>query len=93
MPKHHMYEEPDTVGQDITKRLELYWARESRSVMLGSTAWQGDPGQVATDREWLDGEPPTPAWDGRLLSLDRGQINHLIKELRIARDQAYGKDE
>lgn len=94
MPKHHMYEEPAPTGeQDVGKRLELHWARESRTVMVGATRWQGQPGRVATDRDWLDSDPPQPAWDGPLISMDRSQINHLIKQLRMARDQAFGKDE
>lgn len=94
MPKHYLYEHPVGVDeQDISRRLELHWARESQTVMLGTTRWQGQPGKAAGDREWLDGNPPTPAWDGPLIGLHRSQINHLIKQLRAARDQAYGRDE
>jgi hypothetical protein len=98
MAKHYLYQHPLGVDeQDLTRRLELHWARESQTVMLGSTRWQGQPGEVATDREYLDSEndhePPLPAWDGPLIELQRSQINHLIKQLRAARDQAYGKDE
>jgi hypothetical protein len=31
--------------------------------------------------------------DGRFVTLDRGHINRLISDLRIARDHAYGRDQ
>jgi hypothetical protein len=34
-----------------------------------------------------------PAWRGDFIPLERDQVNHLIRQLRAARDQAYGKDE
>jgi redox-sensitive bicupin YhaK (pirin superfamily) len=66
-------------------------------VQIGSTAWKGEPGKPDTGLEVLPGagtcsELPR-AWAGEFVDLSRDQINHLIKQLRAARDQAYGRDE
>jgi hypothetical protein len=34
-----------------------------------------------------------PEWSAQFVDLDRAKVNHLIKQLRVARDQAYGRDE
>lgn len=34
-----------------------------------------------------------PEWTSQFVELNRARINHLIKWLRTARDQAYGRDE
>jgi hypothetical protein len=95
MPKHYLYPVPNPDGSDTETRLELHWQRE-RGVQVAATAWKGETGSPDTLIEYLpanaDGEI-FRAWDGPFLDLDRGQINHLIKQLRAARDQAYGKDE
>ncbi len=93
MPKHFMYQPATASGQDLSGRLELHWYRASNTVVLGATRWRGNPGQVATDVEFLPASPPQPAWEGPMIELPRSKINHLIKELRAARDQAYGRDE
>lgn len=95
MPKHYLYEPAPRNGpQDIGRRLELHWAREAQSVVLGSTHWVG-PGEPVTDQEVFHPEfgDPIQAWDGLLIALNRDQINHLITQLRTARDQAYGRDQ
>jgi hypothetical protein len=88
MAKHHVY------SHRTDSRVELQWQRGDYA-QIGTTRWAGD-GTPVLDREFLDvaeGEPPVPAWDGQFVDLDRDSINHLIKQLRIARDQAFGRDE
>lgn len=97
MPKHFMYSDHQPGLQTADARLELHWQRE-RGVQLGATHWLG-PGHPDGAQEYLEpvqdtgSEPVAPAWDGWFIEMDRDKINHLIKQLRAARDQAYGKDE
>lgn len=93
MPKHYMY--PDTAGtaQPPRERFELHWQRDG-GVQLASTQWAGT-GAPITEQEVIlpDLGDPMPAWSGKFIGLGRNQLNHLIKQLRVARDQAYGRDE
>ncbi len=96
MPKHYLYPDPTRAGEDAaqTGRLELHWQRDNY-VQLASTRWAGD-GAPDTAAEFLPGTSTNVsklAWDGQFIDLNRDQINHLIKQLRAARDQAYGRDE
>lgn len=104
MPKHFIHRtHPD--GTPSANRMEIRWQRDS-GVQIGTTTWAGDgapdpqqelltsPGQAIK----VGGEPAEtttlkPAWPGGFVHLDRAQINHAIKWLRIARDQAFGRDE
>lgn len=106
MPKHYLYPidrtkdsfdgtpEPD----NRPHRLELHWQR-GMGVQLATTEWAGDAAAVDTTLVYLPGHDhndalePQRAWQGRFIDLDRDKLNHLIRELRAARDQAYGKDE
>lgn len=65
---------------------------EPRAVVVG---WQrGMQVQLATLKINSDqAEPPVPVEEGQYVDLDRLQINTLIRNLRHARDQAYGRDE
>lgn len=97
MPKHNIY--PATTADiPADRRLELHWQRES-GVQLATTVWKGPFGSTPdTGLEFLPGatgtaEDPGRAWDGQFLDLNRDQLNHLIKQLRVARDQAFGRDE
>jgi hypothetical protein len=95
MPKHNIYPRPNPDGDGQNRRLELQWQRDSH-LSLASTIWAGDPAQIDTGREFIPGpagEALMPAWQGEFLQLERDQVNHLIRQLRIARDQAYGRDE
>lgn len=107
MPKHNIYPKaghllavPPAEGEPLPPagRLELHWQRD-QYVQLASTRWVGDPAKIDTTLEFLpregaaSTEPARRAWEGFFVDLDRGGINHLIKQLRMARDQAYGKDE
>jgi hypothetical protein len=101
MAKHMIYPSANPDGpQD--RRVEIQWFRD-QDVRIGVTKCveSADPNRV-----YVSGLPTPPttttsaaspepheAWEGQFVDLDRSQINHLIRQLRIARDQAYGKDE
>jgi hypothetical protein len=61
-------------------RAEVRWSREAEYVQLGTVA------DEAPKPQGLGGE-------GWQVSLDRRSINELIRHLRRARDQAFGRDE
>ncbi len=79
--------------------IEVGWGH-GHDVQLGITTHDG-----RTLAEWLAGQDRTPldpdAPEGSLLpgfsslwaSLDRSGVNRLIKALRKARDDAFGRDE
>lgn len=96
MPKHNIYPTPNPDGTNSDRRIELHWQRDS-GVQVASTKWAGEVGSVPdTGAEFLPGTSvngPLMAWDGQFVGLTRERINHLIKQLRIARDQAFGRDE
>lgn len=95
MPKHYLYPTPNPDGTNSDRRLELHWQRDL-FVSLASTRWAGE-GEPDTALEFLTAETsadsPEQAWPGETITLDRQQINHLIRQLRSARDQAFGRDE
>jgi hypothetical protein len=94
MPKHNIYQRAADDTNCGEHRLELQWQRES-FVTVAVTRWAGEPADPDPNREYIDGDGSikSPAWDGRIIVLERDQINHLIRQLRNARDQAFGKDE
>lgn len=91
MPKSSFYENAAPDGTQ-SRRVEIGWQHD-QGVQIGVTNLA--PGADPTS-EFIDGEgdqPPTPAWDGWFMNLDRGQINSIIRALKRARDQAFGRDE
>lgn len=93
MPRHNVYPPSTTPGVAPGERLELHWQRDG-GVQLATTHWAG-AGAPDTATEFLPGtsvNETAPAWAGQFIGLDRGQINHLIKQLRVVRDQAFGRD-
>lgn len=93
MPKEVIYGEHTPYGEAASQRivLELTWGRESSYVQLASLLVEGQTLErlpcVNADKE------KTPFNGGVYMSLDRGGINDLIRHLRRARDQAFGRDE
>lgn len=69
-------------NEDDTRglRAEVRWSRETEYVQLATVA---------------DKDPVSEGFDGCgwFMSLDRRGINDLIRHLRKARDQAFGRDE
>jgi hypothetical protein len=95
MARHNIYPTPNPDGTDAENRLELHWQRDG-GVQLASTAWMGEAGKPDTVIEYLPSDDKGDtyrAWDGPFVDLTRSQLNHLIKQLRVARDQAFGRDE
>jgi len=87
MPKFNLYEDATGLPGDTPARLEI--------------GWSNGHVQVATCSDNLDnlralGEAAAPEqteWRGIYLNLSRAQINEAIRNLRRARDGAFGKDE
>ncbi len=81
---------PDSAAEPI---IEVRWSRESEFVEIGSrVVHRADHSDyVPTDDEYV--APVGRALTGRYMSLDRPAINALIRNLRRARDQAFGRDE
>lgn len=77
MPKHY-------IRSASNRRAELHWQR-GVGVQLATT--------VSDEPDLDDEDGGELGWSGEFVDFDRAQINHLIKQLRIARDQAYGRDE
>lgn len=67
--------------------VEVRWSREAGYIQVVSKATSADDGRVAG--------PSTEAHvtDGYHVDLNRDSINSLIRNLRRARDQAFGRDE
>jgi hypothetical protein len=98
MPKEKIYDVSELF--DIT----VGWAHD-RSVQIGIEThdgrsiadWlAGQEPHVPPSHPSAEGLPAgskLPSFDSLWASLDRGGINRLIKALRKARDDAYGKDE
>lgn len=98
MPKEYVYDEDlgktyrdvveDGPGSAHTEEVEietnqvsLGWSKEQGSVQIATLA---DEGRVLND---------LPEGNGWFVSLDRAGCNRLIRLLRKARDDAFGRDE
>ncbi len=98
MATHNIYPHPNPDGSNADSRIELQWQRGG-DVRIASTKWRGE-GAPDTAQVYLPGSHTGTAasglplaWDGQFIPLDRDQVNHLIRQLRAARDQAFGRDE
>ena len=91
MPKELVYSEFTPFGEDdpgITVA-EVSWNRETEHVQLVTKCIDRSTHEpVPMKEEYL-----LPATAGFYMQLDRRGINKLIRNLRKARDQAFGKDE
>ena len=92
MPKELIYEPEGVAFPDDPGRrgaVDVRWDRESGYFQIGTH----DPASEV----WVPGgelpEGVIPVEYGWWVSLDRGGINDLIRVLRRARDQAFGRDE
>lgn len=81
MPKEHVIDSA-AFNEDDTRglRAEVCWSREAEYVQIATVA------DEVPQASGLGGE-------GWHVSLDRRSINLLIRHLRRARDQAFGRDE
>lgn len=85
MPKEVVYNSEIFRGDDTSKAsmVELHWYRGSESVQIATTvrdASTHDPVTETVQAGWF-------------INLNRTGINKLIRDLRKARDQAFGPDE
>jgi hypothetical protein len=91
MPKETVYcETVESIGETVTPVVEVRWSREAGDVQIVTRELNAEiPAPDERDKE--TGMPP--AQYGYYGSLDRKGINDLIRHLRRARDQAFGRDE
>jgi hypothetical protein len=85
MPKTNIYESAPSIEEQRT-RVSVGWAHE-RDVQIGVLHLRPDADR---DREY--GDDGELNWQGWWMDLTRPQVNHLIQELRKARDDAFGRD-
>lgn len=79
---------------------DRYMGHDSDAVAEGSefrvkVGWSKEAGHVEIATVGADGVDlvPTPKGNGFFVQLDRSGLNRLIRVLRRARDDAYGRDE
>jgi hypothetical protein len=70
----------------IVPIVDVRWQREAGYVQIVTKAEDPFGGRVSDD-------PGVHYTDGMYIDLDRQAINQLIRNLRRARDQAFGRDE
>lgn len=108
MPKVNIYPPPSygrivSSGADNGQIVASNWDEygSTRRIELGySNLDMGGGAQIATTVREPGRDPskyyentPTGTWNGQFVDLDRAAINQLIRELRIARDKGFGRDE
>lgn len=86
MPKEYINDmffgvDDDGVATGSDSRVRVSWSKEADYVQVATTA----------PDDWT--LRPTPEGNGWFVNLDRSGINRLIRFLRRARDDAYGRDE
>lgn len=92
MPKEAVYGEQhqpegDNPQTNVVPIVEVRWGREGQYVQVVSKATDTHDGRAAGD------STETHYTDGYHVDLNRVGINDLIRHLRKARDQAFGRDE
>jgi len=93
MPKESVYgeqfpnleTEPDP--NPMVPLVDVLWGKETGAVQIVTKATDPHGGR------WAGDNPETHFTDGLFVDLDRKSINQLIRNLRRARDQAFGRDE
>lgn len=84
---------PDSMAEPI---IEVRWSRDKDFVEIGSRIVH-----MADHTDYVPTEEERPSMGtsegrairGLYMSLERSEINSLIRNLRRARDQAFGRDE
>lgn len=86
MPKEYVNDlfygvDDDGVAYGSDARTRVSWSKEAGNVQIATTA----------PDDWKLN--PTPEGNGWFCNLDRSGLNRLIRILRQARDDAFGKDQ
>lgn len=81
MPKEKIRSKYFNSNDSIEPEVVVGWSKDASHVEIATTMEDG----VILE--------PTPEGNGWYVQLDRAGINRLIKTLRKARDDAYGRDE
>lgn len=99
MPKEMIfgYERPYTDVSSAQSVIEVHWSRD-HFVQVAARGFNDDLKYLTDDgvthvAEGAEAERRKQWEQGYFVSLDRAAINKLIRDLRRARDQAFGKDE
>lgn len=88
--QHHTMPSPDgevLISDPLVPIVDVRWNREGEYVQIVTKATDAFGGRLMGDI------PETHVSDGYYVELDRKRINDLIRNLRRARDQAFGRDE
>jgi hypothetical protein len=95
MPKESVYGIQHTYDPNddhpMVPTVDVLWGREGGYVQIVSKVEDAHGGRWIKSED--DSVPETHFTDGMHVDLDRNSINKLIRDLRKARDQAFGKDE
>ena len=91
MPKETVYGEQLTFDpKDANPQVpvvDVMWGRDQQFVQIASKVESPDGGR------WAEESPNSHVSDGMYVDLNRASVNKLIRNLRRARDQAFGRDE
>lgn len=101
MPKELVYgaDPPYTEGSSARSVIGVHWGRDGNDYLQVSTALFNDDlnyvdGHGVTRKEEGAAKVRRETWaEGFYVTLDRNAVNALIRHLRRARDQAFGRDE
>lgn len=109
MPRERIYGSLMPFGEEDPERMvaDVSWSREAEYVQLGVIVIDGQTGEPIDLAErslryataqvsggGSDGEVPIAGIAGGMyMQLDRRACNQLIRQIRRARDQAFGRDE
>jgi len=107
MPKQHIYDptprgvdvKTGEPGPEVVRRVSVAWGRDAH-VQVG-IGWVDPDAQAANGNPGWSGDFITDGetdermrvWSSQWCEMDRHSINQLIRELRRARDAAFGRDE
>lgn len=87
MPKEVLYADGTVVSTGGKPVIEVGWDRDAGSVQIVTKCLSDLDGRLTPDYEGIH------YTDGFYVDLNRREINALIRNLRRARDQAFGRDE
>lgn len=95
MPKETIYGDLLPFSEESPARAvaEVHWHRDAAHVQLVTRCVRADDHSDYVRTVDEGGTPDEQPFAGFYVSLDRQGINALIRQLRRARDQAYGRDE